>query len=118
MGDKPRDLGSDPFIINMWRAIFAAFLQQLKTTVTSIANLPIVFTAVPTVVVIGWIAHQSDNPAVLTYIAVGLPLMINWNGLIFRVGWSLNDELSLGTIEFALISRTPIMVVLFGKTLK
>lgn len=39
------------------------------------------------------------------------------SGLIFKVGWSLSDELWGYTLDFSLISRTPLMVILVGKSI-
>lgn len=102
---------------NMVRAILAAFIQQWKTTATSIFSLSFLITAVPTVSVLAWIAIKSNSADVFTYLLVGAPIMAIWNGVVFRVGWSLSSELSGRTLEFAMISRTPMMLVLFGKTL-
>lgn len=98
-------------------AIFAAFTQQWKTTATSIFSLSFIIQSIPVVAVLAWIAIRSDSVFVLTYILVGAPLMAIWNGVVFRVGWSLNSELSGRTLEFAMISRTPMILVMLGKTL-
>jgi ABC-type polysaccharide/polyol phosphate export permease len=101
--------------MNELRAVTAACWQEWKTTATSFASLVFLLEAVPMVVVFAWIANQSDDPSVLAYIVVGAPLMAIWNGVLFRVGRSLNNELFGRTLEFAMISRTPVMVVLLGK---
>lgn len=103
--------------MKLLRAIIAAFVQQWKQTATSIWNLSFLIGSVPTVAVIAWVAIQSDNPDVVTYLLVGAPLIGVWNGVIFRVGWSLNRELTGRTLEFAIISRTPMMLVMLGKSL-
>ena len=102
---------------NIAYAILAAFVQQWKTTATSISSLSFLVQAIPVVAVLAWIATRSDSAFVLTYLLVGAPLMAIWNGVVFRVGWSLNSELNGHTLEFALISRTPMMLVMFGKSL-
>jgi len=103
--------------MNILRAILAAFIQQWKTTGAGSINLSFFFMAVPNVAVIAWIALRSDNPQVLTYLLVGAPLAFIWNGVILRVGWSLSTELFGRTLEFTLISRTPMILALFGKAL-
>jgi len=102
---------------NIVRAVLAAFVQQWKTTGAGSINLSFFFMAVPTVAVIAWVAVRSDNPQVLTYLLVGAPLAFVWNGVILRVGWSLSTELFGRTLEFTLISRTPLILALFGKAL-
>jgi ABC-2 type transport system permease protein len=103
--------------MNTLRAILAAFVQQWKTTGASSINLGFFFVAVPSVAVIAWVALRSDNPQVLTYLLVGAPLAFVWNGVILRVGWSLSTELFGRTLEFTLISRTPMILALLGKAL-
>jgi ABC-type multidrug transport system permease subunit len=103
--------------MNTFRAIFAAFFQQWKTTAVSFVSLSFLLESIPVVAALAWIAVQSKEDIVLTYIFVGAPFMAIWNGVIFRIGWSLTDELNAHTIEFALVSRTPLIMVLFGKSL-
>lgn len=69
------------------------------------------------VVVYFWVANRSANPSVLDYIMVGAPLVTIWLGIVFRIGYSLDDELYGQTLQFVIISRTKAIVVLFGKTL-
>jgi ABC-2 type transport system permease protein len=99
------------------RATLAAFRQQWSQTASSIMNLSFLIGAIPTVAVIAWVAIRSNSPDVLTYLLIGAPLVGVWNGVIFRVGWSLNEELTGRTLEFALISRTPLILVMLGKSL-
>jgi ABC-2 type transport system permease protein len=69
------------------------------------------------VAALAWVADQSSSSAVYSYLLVGAPLMAVWNSVIFRVGWSLSIELNGRTLEFALITRTPLIFILFGKSL-
>jgi ABC-type multidrug transport system permease subunit len=103
--------------MSVLRAVFSAFLQQWKTTSASIINVSAFIGGVPIAAVLAWIAIRSDNPNVLNYILVGAPLMTIWNMVIFRVGWSLNTELNGRTLEFCMISRTPMIILMFGKAL-
>ena len=102
---------------NIVRAILASFTQQWKTVATNIFSLSFIVQFILVVAVLSWIAIRSDSTFVLTYILVGAPLMAIWNGVVFRVGWSLNSELSARTLEFAMISRTPMIFVMLGKSL-
>jgi ABC-2 type transport system permease protein len=103
--------------MNLITAIIAAFVQQWKQTASSIMNLSFLIAAIPNMAVIAWVALRSNNPDVLTYLLVGAPLIGIWNGVVLQVGWSLNSELSAHTLEFAIISRTPMMLVMLGKSL-
>ncbi len=103
--------------MNNIQAVLAAFSQQWKTTASDLASLSMFFENIPLAAVLAWMAMQSDTPEVLTYLLVGAPLMAICNAVIFRVGGSLNNELFGHTLDFSLISRTPLMVVLFGKSL-
>jgi ABC-type polysaccharide/polyol phosphate export permease len=104
-------------IMNNMRAVMAAFSQQWKAMFTSITSLSFLISAVPTVAVLAWIAIRSNNQQVLTYLLVGAPLGGIWSGMVFRIGWSLTDELHAHTLEFAMISQTPMALVMFGKSL-
>ena len=46
---------------------------------------------------------------------VGLPLMTVWSGVVFRIGYTLNNEMSNQVLQFAYISRTPIILISLGK---
>ena len=99
------------------RAIYTAFWQQWKTSATNSTILLLMVRATLMVSVIAWIAGQSNDPSVLTYILVGAPLMSIWEGVLHRVGWSLSSELFSRTLEFTLVSRTQLIFVMFGKSL-
>ncbi len=97
------------------RAIGAAFRQELKLMANTAMSLAWLMIAVAPVATAAWIAKANDNPAVLTYIAVGAFLYAIWNGTVFRVGWSLVGEMSQGTLEFQFVSRTSPAAVMLGK---
>jgi ABC-2 type transport system permease protein len=101
--------------MNELRAMMASLSQEWKTTATGFSSLAFLLEAVPMVAVFAWIAKQSDDPSVLAYMVVGAPLVVIWNGVLFRVGRSLINELAGRTLEFTMISRTPVMVMLLGK---
>jgi ABC-2 type transport system permease protein len=77
----------------------------------------IYLTAVAGAVVFAWLARQSNAPTISTYLLVGVPLLGISGNLIATVGWSLASEVNKGTIEFAMISSTPMITVIIGKTL-
>ena len=79
--------------------------------------LVILIGAIPTTAMLAAIASGSGNPAVVSYIAVGAGLMIVWNSAPSRMGWLISEELWAGTLELNLMSRSPFMLTLFGKSL-
>lgn len=105
--------------MNNLRAIYAAIRLELKQSgaggVSRFMNMMI--TGVAFAAVYAWIVRQSGNPSISTYVLIGAPLMSICNRMIFRVGWSLTSEANSGTLEFSLISQTPMMPVFIGKTL-
>jgi ABC-2 type transport system permease protein len=103
--------------MNQIRAMLAAACQQWKTLTISGGNLSFQIVSIPTVAIFAWIAQQRGDPAVLTYILIGAPLITIWNGAVFRVGYTLTNELSNQTLQFVYISRTPMVVVALGKAL-
>jgi ABC-type multidrug transport system permease subunit len=102
---------------NGWMAVWASFWQHWKTTTANFWSLSFFIGSVPQVAIYAWIAVQSPDPAVLAYLIVGAPLMAIWHSVFFGISSSLNSELRGRTIEFTMISRTSILVVLFGKAL-
>lgn len=101
--------------MNHLLAIRAAFRQQWKIAASSTDVSFLVLTPVPTAAVFAWIVGQSADPSALSYIYFGAPVMMIYQFVVFMVGWSLNNELVGRTLEFSLISRTPMMFVMFGK---
>lgn len=99
------------------RAIAAAFNQQWKTTISGLTNFSLLVPHIARSAALAWIVLQGGDKVMLGYMYVGFPLMSIWWGLVFQIGWALNDELFSRTLDFTLISRTPMLSVLFGKTL-
>jgi ABC-2 type transport system permease protein len=98
-------------------AIKAAFVQQWRNLSIGISSIGYFIGAIPSAIVVGWIAHKSGNPEVMTYLLIGAPLINVWNNVVLNVGWSLDEEIYGRVLDFSIISRTPLMVVLFGKAL-
>jgi ABC-type transport system involved in cytochrome c biogenesis permease component len=98
-------------------AMGGAFVQQWKT-LSSATKLVVGMVAnIPMVVAFAWIATKSDRAAVGGYVAIGLFLMTLWNQSQLGVRWSLYAEVWAGTLEFSLISRAPLAILLAGKAL-
>lgn len=98
-------------------AILGAFWQQWKTLASGWNFLVGLVANVPMVAAFAWVAIQSDRAGVVGYAAIGLFLMTLWNQSQVGIRWSLYEEAGRGTLEFSLVSRTPLMVLLLGKAL-
>ncbi len=97
-------------------AVRAAFIYSWKLTTGGGRFLSFLGTLI-FIVALGWFAHESGDPAVVTYLAIGAYMMVVWNFCVSRMGWSLRGELVQGTLELMLMSRTPIMTILAGSIL-
>lgn len=101
--------------MNQIRAMIASGIQQWKQISLTGGNLSLHLASVPMAAVITWIALQRGDPAALSYLLVGLPLMTVWSGVVFRIGYTLNNEMSNQVLQFAYISRTPMILISLGK---
>ena len=98
-------------------ALSGAFKQQWKTN-ADIRRDPLGLVAnVPLVAIIAWIATNSDRPGVLAYLAIGVFLMTLWNQTQIAMRWTIIHEAFGGTLEFNLLARVPLMMLLLGKAL-
>ena len=104
-------------MIGHLRALEAAYVVQWKQTLSGLASLGIFGIFIPYMIIMGWIAGKSDNPAVLAYVPVGAILATIWNLSSYRVGHSLRGEFFNQTLDPMIISRSPLMVVMLGKVL-
>jgi ABC-2 type transport system permease protein len=67
--------------------------------------------------VLAWIVYSSGAFGTLGYVSIGTALLAIWTGIIGLGGWSLESELYGKTLDFMLLSRTKMSVILFSKTL-
>ncbi len=95
----------------------AAFRQQWQQQLTLSSTMAPMLSAVALAIGVGWIVGKSDNSAALSHVFVGAPLMGLWQMGVFRAGWSLEGERHEGTLDLLITTRTPLVVILFGKTL-
>lgn len=95
----------------------AAFLQQLRTYYSFSQLLAYLTSTLPAVAVLAWMARESDSQIVVAYVTIGSFMLTVWQSGVFRVGWTLTEELTAGTLQFNLLSRSPVMWVIFGKAL-
>ena len=98
-------------------ALLGAFKQQWKTNADVRHDALGLVANIPLVAVIAWIATQSDRPGVLTYLAIGVSLMTLWNQTQIAMRWTIVNEAFGGTLEFNLLARVPLMMLLLGKAL-
>jgi ABC-type uncharacterized transport system permease subunit len=68
-------------------------------------------------VVLGYVAGRSENETAMSYVFVGAALSMIWNLGIFRTGWSLSNEHSIGTLDLMMTTRTPLALIMLGKAL-
>ena len=98
-------------------ALRGAFLQQWRVTASRYQVLLIAISQVPTAAAAAWIARASAEPGISLAIAVGAAFVVIWNVTVFRTGFSLLDERWAGTLELNLLSRSPLTLVMLGKSL-
>jgi ABC-type multidrug transport system permease subunit len=99
------------------RALMGAFKQQFKVMLTPLGMLFPFFNSLGPAVTIGYVVGRSGNETAIAYVFVGASLMALWSTGVFTTGWSLSDEHFQGTLELTMTSRTPVMLVMLGKTL-
>lgn len=105
------------FLVGNYYALIGAFLQTWRNVRRSAGYANFVIAGIPNVVILAWIANRSDNPIAITYIAVGSSLMLVWTNAVFRMGWALSEERWGGLLDASLVSRTPIIVTMLGKSI-
>jgi ABC-type uncharacterized transport system permease subunit len=106
-----------PDIAPYVNAVVSSFRQQWKQMfVPSGLFGPVVSAAGPGIV-LGYVAGRGDNPTAVSYVFVGAALSMIWNMGIFRTGWSLANEHSMGTLDLMMTTRTPVALIMLGKAL-
>lgn len=99
----------------MWRAGWVSFVLQLRLSGRLLLSSAVVLTSLPQAVVLGWMVRESGRRDALSYVAFGALMLTAWTTSMLRVGWSLAGEIWSGTFEPALMSRTPVFVVMAAK---
>ena len=98
-------------------ALQGAFLQRWRVTASRYQILLVGISQVPTAAAAAWIARASAEQGISLAIAVGASFVVVWNVCVFRTGFSLLDERWAGTLELNLLSRSPLTLVMLGKSL-
>jgi hypothetical protein len=101
--------------VGSWRAGWASFVVQLRLATRLLLSSAVVLTTIPGAIVLGWMVRASNRPGAGSYVAFGALMLAAWTTSMLRVGWSLAGEIYSGTFEPALLSRTPIFVVMAAK---
>jgi len=98
-------------------AIYAAFRQRWKLEMSSKINLFDLILVIPTAIILAWIVRQRGDQDIITYVIIGAFFSAIWRGVVFQIGWSINTESANGTLESSIVCRTPLIMLIFGKSL-
>lgn len=104
-------------MVGHFYAVRGAFLQQWRVTARLREFVLISFFQTPLAIGLGWVARSSDEPAIVATVAIGAGLMILWNMAVFYTGFAMVGELVDGTLELNMLSRSPVALVMLGKSL-
>ena len=74
-----------------------------------------VFNGIPRFAILAWIAAQSGDPTVMATVSVGIVLLVVWTASVFRVGFALRYESTIGTLDLSLLARSPLVLITMGK---
>ncbi|MDD5189586.1 MAG: ABC transporter permease [Dehalococcoidales bacterium] len=99
------------------RAMYASFYNQMKVRLSLIRITLGLIAAIPNTAIWTWIAVQSGNRDLVTYIMFGSPLVAIWATAAFVLGWALGNEIDNQTYPFILLSRTSMLSVMMGRML-
>ncbi len=97
-------------------AMRAAFICQWNLMMREQSFWPFLGT-LPYVIVLAWIARASERTEVVSYMFFGAFLIVVWNFVVSRMGTSYSEEWWLGTFDFNMVSKTPMVTILVGKIL-
>jgi ABC-type multidrug transport system permease subunit len=103
--------------MNALRAITATILKEWKTAEENFQSLLRLFADIMRSAAMAWIVSQGNNTSILAYISVGIPMIAIWRGVLATGGWSLEKELQGKTLDFTLISRTPMGIILLSQAI-
>ena len=98
-------------------AVRGTYSQHVKLLLRMGAYWWFPFAYFPSMLVLGWIASRSDDPFVVQYIAYGAFILTMWNQYLTAMGWVLAEELFEGTFALTVVTRTPVMIMVLGKSL-
>ena len=97
-------------------ALSTIFVLHLRNTANLWMFLGVSISIVPLIAVVTWITTQSPDSQPIAYISVGVILMAMWQTCVFHSGRSLASEFNEGTVDYTMVSRTPLRVVMLTKS--
>jgi ABC-type multidrug transport system permease subunit len=103
--------------VNQLNIIIPTIRKEWKEPSISTAYIYKFFGDATRAAAFAWIIYKSGNYGTLAYLCIGIALLSIWQGTIANSGWSLSNEIYSRTLEFALISRTSIPILLLSKIL-
>jgi len=103
--------------MNQLHTIVPTIVKEWKAQAINTSHIYKLLGDVSRAVALAWIVYQSGQLGTLAYVSVGVALIAIWTGVLSLGGWSLDSELYGKTLDFTLISRTSMSVVLFSKTI-
>ena len=75
-----------PQVMGNLYAVRGAFIQQWRMSVRFMSSLSFAVYSIQITAIVAWVATQNGDPAILSYIALGVPLMVIWDGYISGAG--------------------------------
>lgn len=105
------------FLSGNYYALLGAFRQEWRTVRRTSSYANFIISGIFNVVILAWFARQTSNPVAIAYLALGSSLMLIWFNSVFQIGWALSDERWNGLLDVSLVSRTPVIVAMLGKSL-
>ncbi len=103
--------------MNYFYALATIFVLHLRITANLWVFLGVSISIVPLIAVVTWITTQSPDSQPIAYISVGVILMAMWQTCVFHSGRSLASEFYEGTVDYTMVSRIPLRVVLLVKSI-
>jgi ABC-type multidrug transport system permease subunit len=103
--------------LNQLSIIYPTIIKEWKTKMASTGLIYKYLGEAARSAALAWIIYQSGATQALPYLAVGIALMSIWGGVLAFGGWSLEGEIYGKTLDYTLISPSPMSSVLLIKTL-
>jgi len=97
-------------------ALEAAAKAEWKNAFSTSVLVSLLLGSLPIVLMFSWIGSRGPDDTTVTYVLAGVFLFIVWNQAFFRIGWSVSGELLIGTLDLAIVSKTPLTLITLGKS--
>ena len=96
-------------------AIVAVYTLYLRANLTPLRLVLSILQYLPVTVAVIWVTSTGKDPRPLAYVSIGVVMMAMWTWTVFRTGWALTEEYLDRTLDHTMMSRSPLIVVMFGK---